>query len=120
MFGGFPFERAIEEIARIGYRHLEVHFGSHEVTLQMSDEQVAEKRRVLERHGVAAYAFFGYARLAAPDEETRRVGVEQFERQIEIARLLGCELFTTEMSGGNTTRTDDCRRNFRRSVDEIL
>jgi len=120
MFGGFPFERAIEEIARAGYRHLEVHFGSHGITLDAADDFLAERRRLMESHGVRPHAFFGYARLAAPDEETRGKAVTEFRRQIEMARVFGCQLFTTEMSGGNTTDKDICLRHFRRSVDEII
>jgi myo-inositol catabolism protein IolH len=120
MFGQVPWERAIEAIAGIGYRHLEVHFGSHGVTLDATDEQLEAKRRVLEQHGVEAHAFFGYARLASPDEAVRAQGVREMQRQIAMARLFGCDLLTTEMSGGNTTRADDCRRSFQRSVEELI
>jgi myo-inositol catabolism protein IolH len=120
MFGGVPWERAVAEIAEIGYRHIEVHFGSHGVTLDAGDAELATKRRVLDEHGVRPHAFFGYARLASPDEAVRQQGVREMRRQIAMAGLFGCELLTTEMSGGNTTREDECRRNFGRSVEELI
>jgi myo-inositol catabolism protein IolH len=119
MFGAVDLETAIGEISRVGYEEVEISLGSRAFAAGATDAEIDEVGRVLRRHGVRPAAVFGAAFMASPDEATRRRGIETFRGQIHVAERLGCDLVTTEMSGGTSLQVEACSAAFLTSMEEI-
>src|SRR5262245_52226003 len=108
MFGRVDFETAIREVSRAGYQEVEISLGSRAFADGATDAEIDEVGRILRRHGIRPAAVFGAAFMASPDEATRRRGIETFTGQIHVAERLGCDLATTEMSGGTSLQLEAC------------
>jgi myo-inositol catabolism protein IolH len=119
MFSRVPFEKAIEEVSRIGYEYVEFLLGPH-LNVDATDDQVEAAGHVLKQYGVKVAAVLGGGPLASLDSQKRCQAVEGFKRQIAIARLLECDLVTGEMSGGTSRERDACIEAFTTSLQGLV
>jgi len=117
-FQRLTMERALEEIARAGYRYVELNpdlFKPHEA----SEKEVAGLRRLLEERRLEPAAVLLLYPLASPDERLRAQAVENWRRGIHLSRLLGARSLTAEMTG-DPRRPEDCCQAFLRSIEVLL
>ena len=115
LFSKYSLEARMEEISKIGYGHVETGVNAH--APQAEIEEIAS---VMQRYGIKPAAIGGGGPIASLNEETRRQAVENVERQIIVARMLGCDMVTCEMSGGTSDQRDECIQAFKVSSEELV
>lgn len=118
-FGQYTFEDAMDAISRIGYDHVELLNGGAHLDPNAPDDRIKEKAKVMDHYGIKPAAVLGGGPLASLDSETRRQAVKGFNRQIVVARLLGCDYITSEMNGGTSLQLNDCIDAFKASMREV-
>lgn len=119
MYIGHPIEEMVAEVAEIGYEHIEL-AGAQRVGGGAGEEVASSLARALESHSVGLAAVGAGVPLASPDEEVRRVAVQDFAGTVRLAGRLGCALVISEMSGGNSLTQEECVAAFERSVSELV
>lgn len=119
MFKDVPLDRSLREVSKVGFRSLEILWGTR-VDGKSSDEQVKTVRRTIDRHGMDVAALIGLAPIASVDEKVRSEAVKLVRRQVQIAEMLGTRMITSEMSGGTSRQQKECIAAFRRSIGDIL
>jgi len=117
LFGSLPFEEAVQKAKEIGYEYLEtgLHLGG-----DSTDADIDAAKAVMDKYGVQAAAVGGGGALASLDPDARAGSIATIRRQIRTAHRVGCDVVTSEMSGGNTTELDACISAFKQSVDEMI
>jgi sugar phosphate isomerase/epimerase len=103
-FASGEWERLGATFARLGLEAVQLGSELLEECLARP-ERIAERRGVLERHGVSVAALAGYRNLVAPDDAVRRENVELLGRCLELAPALGTSIVATE-TGTRSTESD--------------
>jgi len=140
IFKAQPLEAALRSIKKIGYGTVELssgggrpHIGfpatSHFDPVGSTEKEVLAIKSSLAKTGITAGAMFigGRHLLGSPDEQVRKAAVRDIRRTIKNARLVGCDLMTSEMTPGrlqlplmDPEEVEKCRRAWLKSVREIL
>lgn len=91
-YHGFDFEQTLDGISKAGFKYIELaavlNWTEH-VMAFMSDEVLAEKRKLMEKYGISAIGLSGHCNLM---EEQR---LADFEQNIELASKMGCQYIIT-------------------------
>ncbi len=89
-FDGYPFERALDELAALGVRHVEPasvdKVFQHLVEADFCDARATWLRRQLEARGLACHSLSAHMDLTQPDS------VERFTRRLEFAGAIGARI----------------------------
>lgn len=113
----------VHQVADWGYKYIEQSphprinpFYKHPL---FSKECEAEYRRALKETGVEISSLIVVYRWSGPDEEQRRIAVENWEKIVGVAVDLGVQVINTELSG-DPNQQEICNGMWFRSVDELL
>ncbi|WP_028999846.1 sugar phosphate isomerase/epimerase family protein [Azohydromonas australica] len=93
LYDGYPLERMLESLARLGVTHVEPtyvagyteRFDEH----AFDEDKAAEYEAALHRHGIRCHAMSAHMDLSRPD------AVEAFKRRMDFAHHLGARVINT-------------------------
>lgn len=91
-YHGFTFEQALRGIHHAGFRYIElaaVANWTEHVTADMSDEQLEDVKALMKEYDIIPISLSGHCNLM----DEKRLG--DFEKNIELARKLGCKYIIT-------------------------
>ncbi|MGM8364885.1 sugar phosphate isomerase/epimerase family protein [Virgibacillus sp. W0181] len=91
-YHGFTIDEAIEGAARSGYSYIElaaVRGYTEHVLPEMSDEELKEVKEKLKENGIECIALAGHSNLMTEE------GIENFSKNIDLAKRLGCKFIVT-------------------------
>ena len=113
----------VHQVADWGYKYIEQSphpkinpFFKHPL---FSKDIEAEYRKALRETGVEISSFIVVYRWSGPDEEQRKMAVQNWKKIVEIAVNLGVQVINTELSG-DPNQQETCNGMWFRSVDELL
>lgn len=118
VLGSIDLEKALEDISAAGYTHIEIglaHFRATDSTY----EETRNLRRMLSDYNLEIAAVCGNYPLSHPDEEIRKLGVQQYKNAIATIESLECSLFVSELNG-DIDRRKESEESFVKSVEEFL
>jgi len=118
-----PIHDYVHRVADWGYKYIEQSphpkinpFFKHPL---FSKDVEAEYRKALGETGVEISSFIVVYRWSGPDEEQRKMAVQNWKKMVEIAVNMGVQVINTELSG-DPNRQETCNGMWFRSVDELL
>lgn len=91
-YHGFDFEQTLDGISKAGFKYIElaaVQNWTEHVMSYMSDDELAEKKKLMEKYGISAIGMSGHCNLF--DEER----LEDFKKNIVLAKKMGCKYIVT-------------------------
>jgi len=113
----------VHQVADWGYKFIEQSphprinpFFKHPL---FSKECEAEYKKALRETGVEISSFIVVYRWSGPDEEQRKMAVQNWKKIVEIAVNMGVQVINTEFSG-DPNQQETCNGMWFRSVDELL
>lgn len=91
-YHGFDFEQTLDGISKAGFKYIELaavlNWTEH-VMSYMSDEELEEKKKLMDKYGIKPIGLSGHCNLM---EEQR---LKDFEKNIELASKMGCKYIVT-------------------------
>jgi myo-inositol catabolism protein IolH len=118
IFRNLPLKDSLSEIAKMGYKYVEVSL-PHFSVCDATQKELQDLKEWLQTLGLKLASFFETHDLAALDEEARREGVTRMKQTIKKSHAFGCNLITSEMSGVPERRYS-CTEAFIKSVRELI
>ena len=107
-YHGFDFEQTLDGISKAGFKYIELaavlNWTEH-VMSYMSDEELAEKKALMEKYGITPIGMSGHCNLMDADR------LEDFKKNIELSAKMGCKYIVTSTGeahfGKGETIADD-------------
>jgi len=113
----------VRQVADWGYKYIEQSphpkinpFFKHPL---FSKDIEAEYCKALRETGVEISSFIVVYRWSGPDEEQRKMAVQNWKKIVEIAVSMGVQVINTELSG-DPNQQETCNGMWFRSLDELL
>jgi sugar phosphate isomerase/epimerase len=95
----FPFEFAMESLARYGYEGIELWAKGDHITPYDSPVQWQAIKDLIDSYGFEVYAISAHLDFVAPEEETRRLNIDKFLKVLDMAEFFGVERVHTASGG---------------------
>lgn len=118
LFRNRPLKDSLLEMARLGYRYVEISQFEF-LVCGAGERDFVNLRDDLQTSGMKVASFFETHDLASLDEGSRQEGVARMKQTIKKSHAFGCDLVTSEM-GGTPERRFSCTEAFMESVRELV